>query len=122
MYDANVRTKDIQRGIIEHIDYFLMQRPLNTNEFAVFMAVITQEVLGESVTIYVDEFYKSKYLIEIHFADENYYEFDFDLKSEIDKGRLSRFIEIELVREREIDKANSIINRNNVRHFNKYRI
>lgn len=81
------------------------------------MKRISLRFFNELCDVYLDNVGKCKYIIEVHFYDNNYYEIDI---SDTDTAYIfSQNILRNFVNERFIDKESIGENRNNVRHFRK---
>ena len=82
------------------------------------MRTIGLEFFSELCDVYLDKIEEGKYILELHFNDDNYYEIDIREADTIQT--LSAKILEDFIYERFIDKELLEENRNNVRYFRKY--
>ena len=82
------------------------------------MRKISLKFFNEFCDVYLDKIDEGKYILEVHFNDDNYYEIDISDADTIDV--FSENILRDFVNERFIDKESIGENRNNERYFRKY--
>jgi len=78
---------------------------------------IVNEIFEEDCVVYIDLLPGSKYNVEIHFEDCNFYEIELD--EDYDRNIILNKISNNLIRERISDKEYPHINRNNERYLKK---
>lgn len=107
---------------LEEIKKILMINFVNIvfekDELGELIRKISLEVFNEPCNVYLDKIGVGKYILEVHFNDDNYYEIDISDTDTIEifsENILNHFIN-----ERSIDKESIGENRNNVRYFRKY--
>lgn len=91
---------------------------LKKEELTQQMRKISLKFFNEFCDVYLDKISEGKYILEVHFNDDNYYEIDICDTDTIDI--FSENILRDFVNERFIDKESHGENRNNIRHFRKY--
>lgn len=82
------------------------------------MEKIALKFFDEPCCVYLDKIDDSKYTLEVHFDDCNYYEIDISDTDTIEI--FSENILRDFVNERFIDKESNGENRNNIRYIRKY--
>ncbi|MDR7871323.1 MAG: hypothetical protein RIN55_10705 [Tissierellaceae bacterium] len=82
------------------------------------MRKISIKIFNEFCNVYLDKIGDGKYILEVHFEDDNYYEIDISDTDTVDI--FAENILKDFVNERFIDKESIGVNRNNERYFKKY--
>ncbi|WP_302579351.1 hypothetical protein [Clostridium saudiense] len=81
---------------------------------------IVEESANEECIVYSDKIDKENKVVEVHFADCNYYEINVNINDKAED--VIRKVFIYLIEERDKDKMNPNINGNNQRYYMKHNI
>lgn len=113
MYSKSEAIKNI---LEKDFKYIVIEKEKLTEQ----MRKISVKFFNEFCNVYLDKVDVGKYILEVHFDDDNYYEIDICDTDTIDI--FAENILNDFVNERFIDKESIGVNRNNVRYFRKYNL